>query len=574
MSDLEKDKRQANGQKEQEQTENKQHAGNDEQNGVQETLPAGGAADETPPADGAAADNATAEKKGSAPEALPGTADKDNSSGTDAGPKPKKKMSRRKKTVLISVLTVLVLLVSVVGVYAFRILYRPQDVLAPSTSISSNPYEDLMSQADLSMLDKNIINVLIAGVDYAPERETWGGKHAYHADVMIVLAINLEKNTVDMISLPRDTYAKIPGVQGKYKLNASLDCGGGYPEGMTKVCEAASWMLGGIPVDYYYAVTMPVLKDLVDAVGGLDYEVDVDFTMVGRSYKKGMQHMDGQAVLDYLRVRKHVEDGGDLNRINRQKNLLVALFRKMQQSNLIVKIPEILSAFDGKMATNTNLEQTAALAVFAYKLPSENIQMHSMDGPMHSIYNWNFCLTNQEKRVQLIKQVYGVDVPQYKEYAPSYCRKEWCDMRADVYIPAAEKLIAFADKKIEADGPLTTSPPPVTTAPATPRPTVTHTPVPATPTPSPTHTAPPSASPSASAPESGVQYGENVRNQLQTVKQALAGVRSARKAGNVKSYEQALDQLQASCSALAPMVGYGSISWSVPIKNEIEVDFR
>ncbi|MFR5870175.1 MAG: hypothetical protein ACLUFF_07925, partial [Acutalibacteraceae bacterium] len=73
---------------------------------------------------------------------------------------------------------------------------------------------------------------------------------------------------------------------------------------------------------------------------------------------------------------------------------------------------------------------------------------------------------------------------------------------------------------------------------------------------------------------SGNKYGENVRNQLQATKNALAAVRSARGGGNVKNYEEALNNLQANCNALAPMVGYGSLRWSVAIDNEIKVDFR
>ena len=41
--------------------------------------------------------------------------------------------------------------------------------------------------------------------------------------------------------------------------------------------------LGGIPVDHYYAVTMPAVKELVDAIGGVDYRLDVSFTMQGRT---------------------------------------------------------------------------------------------------------------------------------------------------------------------------------------------------------------------------------------------------------------------------------------------------
>ena len=181
------------------------------------------------------------------------------------------------------------------------------DTAAPGPTLTP---ETLVTQSDFSNLD-NIVNIMLIGVDHAVERETWSGKHAYHSDVMIVLSINTKTRDVSMISLPRDTYAKIPGVEGIYKLNASIDCGGGWPteSGFQKVCESAEWMLGGIPIDYYYAVDMGAVKDLVNAIGGVDFDIDVAFKMQGRSYKKGMQHLDGQAVLDYLRVRKNIEDG-------------------------------------------------------------------------------------------------------------------------------------------------------------------------------------------------------------------------------------------------------------------------
>ncbi len=498
--------------------------------------------------------------------------------------RPKGKMSKKKKAILASLLALLVVGVSCAGAYVHAILYNPKSVLDNTDSIKSS-YDELLSQADQDLLSEKIINVLVVGVDYAEERETWRGKHAYHADVMIVLAINLEKNTVDMISLPRDTYAKIPGVAGKYKLNASLDCGGGYPEGLTKVCEAASWMLGGMPISYYYAVTMPVLKDLVNAVDGLDYNVDLDFSMAGRKYTKGKQHMDGQAVLDYLRVRKHVEEAGDLNRINRQKNLLVELFKKMKNSNLIVKIPSIVSAFNGKLITNASLSKTAALAAFAYKLPPENIKMHSMGGPMYNIYNWNFCLTNQKQRVSLIKEVYGVTVSEYVEYSPNYCRKEWSDMRAKVYIPTAEALLAYAKKQLEADGAFATPTP----SPAAPTPShtpATTTPTPATPSHTPTTT--PSESPST-APSSGSRavattgkYSEAVKAQYQNTVAAMEQLQKAKKAASAKTpsnallkdYETALTNLQSQCNTLAEQMGYKQLKWVVTYENQIKVDFR
>ncbi|MBQ3662577.1 MAG: LCP family protein [Clostridia bacterium] len=327
--------------------------------------------------------------------------------------------------------------------------------------------------SDYQLAD-NIVNILLIGVDYAEERltEEWlgeGGSSAEHADVMIVLAINFDKQTVDMISLPRDTYAKIPGVQGIYKLNASLDCGGGLYErdengkpvldekgnfkvnfkGFEKVCESCSRMIGGLPINYYYAVTMPAVKQLVDAIGGVDYNVDVAFEMNGREYAAGQQHMNGQGVLDYLRVRKAAsmkgasgDDVGDGARVNRQKEMLLAILNQLRSNGLLLKVPDILKSFDGQMFTNCSFDQTAALAMYAYDMPTGNIKMWSMDGTWTSkrVARLNFCFTDQEKRVNIIKQVYGIDVPQDRECTMAYAYYFWNDLVAERYLSTSHPL--------------------------------------------------------------------------------------------------------------------------------------
>ena len=307
----------------------------------------------------------------------------------------------------------------------------------PEPTATPSALDLLTAQADTDMMN-NIINIALIGVDYAEERETWNGKHEYHADVIMIMAVNFDEKRVDLISIPRDTYANIPGIRGVYKINASINCGGGFEAeggaGFLKTCETASWMLGGIPVEYYYAVTMPAVKELVDAFGGVDYDLELSFTMAGRKYYKGQQHMNGQGVLDYLRVRKNISSSGDLNRINRQKDMLVALFQQMQSNNLIVRIPDMINAFDGQLFTNCTLSQTAALARFAYDLDADNIGMYSMDGRMRNIFGWNFVLTDQEKRVDIIKEVYGVDVPEELAYSATYAQYLWQSMLAERYL--------------------------------------------------------------------------------------------------------------------------------------------
>lgn len=344
----------------------------------------------------------------------------------------------------------------------------PADTSSPSPSPSPtvDPYEELIQKADTSMMH-NIVNIMLIGVDYEEARtqKGWSGKsgNAFHSDVMIVCAVNFDENRVDLISIPRDTYGKIPGVSGIYKLNASLNCGTDGTnygidckngEGFEKVCETAEWMLGGINVDYYYAVTMESVKELIDAVGGVEYDLEGDFDNGGRYYKKGLQHMDGQACLDYMRVRKGGHGSlatGDINRVNRQKNILVALFKSVKEKNLIPRIPEILSAFTGALYTNCTAEQTAALAAFAYGLNSENIGMHSMTGSSATMFHWNFFFTDQSKRVELIKQIYNVDVSRYNQYTLAYARYYWGSLLMDQYIPLCEGLADYVETLLEED---------------------------------------------------------------------------------------------------------------------------
>ena len=335
----------------------------------------------------------------------------------------------------------------------------------PQPTQTPGPYEELAKVADTGMMN-GIVNIMFIGVDYESARiNNWSGKggNSFHSDVMIVCAVNFNENRVDLISLPRDTYASIPGVEGVYKLNAALNCGTDGTnyglfcengEGFEKVCEAAEWMLGGINVDYYYAVTMESVKQIVDIVGGVWYNLEGNFDNGGRYYKAGFQHMDGQACLDYMRVRKSGHGQlptGDSNRVKRQKNMMVAIFKKMKEENLVLKVPEILASFDGVLFTNCTPEQTAALALFGYKLDPDNIGAHSMGGDSATLFHWNFVFTKQSERVALIKQIYGVDVKTNPKYSLAYGRYTWCKMLRSQYMDICDPLKTYVQKLIDED---------------------------------------------------------------------------------------------------------------------------
>jgi LCP family protein required for cell wall assembly len=459
--------------------------------------------------------------------------------------------STRKKWVF-GILCTLVLIIVCVGIYVYAIWSDPMgqfvsvaNQITPSPSASQSaegtngsksepapdPLEILKSQADTSFL-KDTINILLIGVDHSVERDTdeWakhGGKQAFHSDVMLILAINKSTGAINMISLPRDTYAKIPGVDGIYKLNASIDCGGGWhtDAGFKKVCEAASWMLGGIPVEYYYAVDMNAVKGLADGIGGVqNFDVEMEFTMDGRAYKAGVQDMNGQAVLDYLRVRKHIDDAGDLNRVNRQKKMLIAIFNKIKQNGLLTSIPGMLEAFQGNLYTNVPLSYTAGLALFAYNVSPDSIGMYSMGGKYHyGIFNWNFVITDQKARVDLIKKIYNADVPQYKDYAAAAATRLWEKMRAPVIKNQGEKALKKVKTLLDADAKLKIYVEPTPTPSPSPSPSPSTSPTPS-PSPSPSTSSSPSPSTSTEPSPSTEITGLSIKSIGSKVKLTLVSV--------------------------------------------------
>ncbi len=465
---------------------------------------------------------------------------------------------------------------------------EPGATEAPTPTPTIDPYVTLQEQADTSMM-QNIVNILVIGIDGDEYRESseWNGKKEWHSDVMLVLAVNFDQMKVDMISLPRDTYAKIPDIKGIYKLNASLNCGGGYIDkngnvntaAFEKVCESAEWMLGGIPVDYYYAVNMDTVKGLVDAVGGIDYEIEGYFDIGGRFYEPGMQHMDGQAVLDYMRVRKKSKNTkqwtistSDTNRVNRQKEMLKALLIKMKNENLITNIPSLVQAFEGRLFTNCTLSQTASLATFAYRLDPQNITMRTMGGTGGSLLGWNFVFTNQSERVKMIKEIYDVKVSQEPKYTKQYAQYTWGTMLEEKYLEVCEPLTKFVGDLIAKDDLLPEFTPEPTVEPtAEPSGEPTETPQ-SDPTPNATGEVNPKIYPAGETPLVR-QYGEEMRKLWEDYNTCLkeledistSAAKEAKKARNGNSnslssvsskYLDKLKELQDKAIALAKAFGY------------------
>ena len=370
---------------------------------------------------------------------------------------------RKKITILACVAGALALTWAVAGLY--RVWTRPESAFetpapvarterphtdaapaAPSPTLS--PEETLREQADLSFMDGRI-NILLLGYDQSAERDDPNDplyrneRNNYRSDVMMLAAVNFRENTVHLISIPRDTYAAIYNTRGRWKINAAFAKGGAAEGEGFLYAQKTVEMLMGVPVDYYAGVNMEGLKRLVDAMGGVDYDVDVRIRLDGRTLEPGFQHLDGQQVLDYCRARKGIST--DVGRNDRQQRMLLAIFDQLRREKRLTELPGIYAAVKDDIATNLSLSQIAALALFLTRLDLTSFKRTTLAGEyISNVYNASYYVLYNKKLVQLVQEEFGVTITRDKKYDVSTVKRDKAAAEAKKAAEQADDLASMA----------------------------------------------------------------------------------------------------------------------------------
>ncbi len=383
-------------------------------------------------------------------------------------------MKKKKKglTALLIVLVVLVGALAAVGIYLKNLQTNPMAAFeemptpppdtssatpetdnsiepTPTPSPTLSPEEALEAAADADFM-KNRVNILMLGWDESPERNDEDSEvyrdedNNFRSDVIMLLTVDFENRVVDLISVPRDTYAPIYNVEGHFKINAAFAKGGSAKgDGFNYAMKTVSNLLG-VPIEYYAGVNMQGMKAVVDAMGGVDYDVDLRIVLNGRVLEKGLQHLNGQQVLDYCRARKGY--GTDVSRADRQQRMLFAIFNQLKSKNQIVNLPNVYLGVKGYVSTNLNFDQIAALSMFALDFDTANLHRHTLDGEYMSSTPYNgasFYVLRNNKLKELVKDIFGVSVEPDPRYDLSYVKADKAAADALTYVTGSENILKF-----------------------------------------------------------------------------------------------------------------------------------
>ena len=226
--------------------------------------------------------------------------------------------------------------------------------------------------------DEDIVNILLVGLDSSQvtyEKD----EDSKRADTIMLLSIDPKYDRVRLLSIPRDTYYKLKGYDN-YRMNAAYSRGGID----LQVSSVEDFM--GVKIDNYVTVNYEAVKELVDAIGGVEvYTPEYKYTDPSTippleiNFEEGLHPLNGEDAVKYLRIRKLYKDQ-DLGRIKAQQDFIMKIFDKMKSPKMLLKVPKLVSIANKHIETDMNYGQLSYLAYYGITLDKENIGMKTVEG--------------------------------------------------------------------------------------------------------------------------------------------------------------------------------------------------
>ncbi len=212
------------------------------------------------------------------------------------------------------------------------------------------------------------IHVLFVGLDRDPP---------HRSDTVMVANLDLRSLQTRVLSVPRDMRVRLP--EGSYDKLAHAYVYGEQRDGAgVEWVESSLDDLLGVEIPYYILINFDGFVKLVDALGGVNIDVEKPLKYVDHAQDlvidipAGLQHMDGEMLLKYVRFRHDAM--GDIGRMQRQQKAMRAVLSTLKKRGAYRRLPSVLAALSETFETNFTLDQLTALARRVPDVEDEFIQ--------------------------------------------------------------------------------------------------------------------------------------------------------------------------------------------------------
>ena len=259
---------------------------------------------------------------------------------------------------------------------------KPGDMLAtpeptPTPKPEATPEPEKEEETVKTGRREGVYTVLVVGQDVA----------GMNTDTIMVATMDTMNHTLNVVSIPRDTLVNV--TWAVKKINSVYGMTGteeGLLQGISEIL--------GYKVDSYVIVNIYAFEQVIDAIGGVDFDVPMHISWgdptIGKSYDipAGMQHLDGYNALGVVRFRKNTDGSGyptgDIGRVETQQRFAIAAAKKMLSLGNIPNLGKIINIVTDNLKTNLTSGNMAFYAQEFLKLDPDGIEFSVM--PYEPVY--------------------------------------------------------------------------------------------------------------------------------------------------------------------------------------------
>lgn len=280
--------------------------------------------------------------------------------------------------------------VFLLALFLFNLLLMPQTVSAIEDPSS-------ILQAASIPRDSRVLRLLVMGCD-ASDRLT---------DSIFLVSLHRESGSMGVVQIPRDTYANYTERDYK-KINGAWSTLG------ASAIKSFYSQNFGIHIDYFVVLNLSNLRNMVDAVGGVDIEIpqDMDYSDPAQGleihFKEGIAHLDGKAAEEFVRYRSGYVNA-DLGRLDAQKLFMFAFATRLQGLRA-GQVWRVLAASLTALQTDVPLTELGRTVAAFGACDTENIRFATMPGQAVQGRSgaWYYSL-NREGAVRTLEQYLFAD---------------------------------------------------------------------------------------------------------------------------------------------------------------------
>ena len=247
-----------------------------------------------------------------------------------------------------------------------------------------------------SATEQAYVNTLLLGVD----------KEGYRTDVIIFAQLNLADGEVNMLQIPRDTY--VNSGRWDHKINSAY----GYNKEKQVFKEVGELL--GVKVDKYVLIDTKGFRNLIDTIGGVDFEVPINMNYddpyqdLHIHLEKGMQHLDGAKAEQFVRFRQNNNGTGyalgDIERMQAQSAFIQATIDELFSLVNVFKINDLVKDFSSFVKTNFTLNEMLTYAPYVFSVEREKMYTHQLKGEAKYIGGGSYFVPYDEENEKLIEE--------------------------------------------------------------------------------------------------------------------------------------------------------------------------